>query len=181
MWSLVFTHQFNGDSAFVYIQKQCDFGPRYPGSDAHKIFSEFLYTFFNKYSESIQEYNDTIIHPISNKKIEISNFLIKHNINADERYLFMAHWDTRDRADKDINSDNHNVPILGANDGASGVALLMELSKYISNNPLSNIGVDILLVDAEDMGRSGHVNEWGLGTQSFVKQYEGKLPKFVLI
>ena len=64
MWSLVFTHQFNGDSAFVYIQKQCDFGPRYPGSDAHKIFSEFLYTFFNKYSDSIQEYNDTIIHPI---------------------------------------------------------------------------------------------------------------------
>ena len=54
------------------------------------------------------------------------------------------------------------------------------LSKHISKNPLSNIGVDILLVDAEDMGRSGHINEWGLGTQSFVKQYKGQLPKYAI-
>jgi len=89
----------------------------------------------------------------------------------------MAHFDTRDRADKDSNPNNHNKPIMGANDGASGVALLMELSKMINKNPLKNIGIDILLVDAEDMGTSGNPDEWGLGTQSFVKQYKGLLPK----
>tara|TARA_B000000565_G_C23682827_1_gene338777 strand:- start:259 stop:858 length:600 start_codon:yes stop_codon:yes gene_type:complete len=89
----------------------------------------------------------------------------------------MAHFDTRDRADKDSNPKNFNTPIMGANDGASGVALLMELSKIIHSNPLKNIGIDILLVDAEDMGTSGNPHEWGLGTQSFVKSYKGQLPK----
>ena len=89
----------------------------------------------------------------------------------------MAHFDTRDRADKDTNPKNLNIPIMGANDGASGVALLMELSKIIHDNPLKNIGIDILLVDAEDMGTSGNPQEWGLGTQSFVKNYKGLLPK----
>ena len=84
----------------------------------------------------------------------------------------MAHFDTRDRADKDLNPKNFNTPIMGANDGASGVALLMELSKIIHSNPLKNIGIDILLVDAEDMGTSGNPHEWGLGTQSFVKSYK---------
>ena len=92
----------------------------------------------------------------------------------------MAHYDTRDRADKDENPNNHNKPIIGANDGASGVALLMQLSKHIDSLNLKNIGIDILLVDAEDMGRAGHVDEWGLGTQSFTKMYKGTLPKYAI-
>ena len=98
-----------------------------------------------------------------------------------DRYLFIAHWDTRDRADKDSDPTKQSIPILGANDGGSGVALLMQLSNHIKNDiTLKNIGIDILLVDAEDMGRPGYVNEWGLGTQSFVKQYKGNLPKYAI-
>ena len=93
----------------------------------------------------------------------------------------MAHWDTRDRADKDLDVEKQAIPILGANDGASGVALLMQLSSHIKNDiDLTNIGIDILLVDAEDMGRPGYVDEWGLGTQSFVQQYKGILPKYAI-
>ena len=170
--------EFDGNQAFEYIKKQCEFGPRYPGSEAHKKLGDYLYDYFYLTADSVSTFIDTIVHPFDNHRIQIRNFLIQHNINADERYVFIAHWDTRDRADKDLNSENHNTPILGANDGGSGVALLMQLSSHIKNDiKLKNIGVDILLVDAEDMGRPGHPYEWGLGTQSFVKQYKGKLPK----
>ena len=172
---------FNGDQAFEYIKKQCDFGPRYPGSLGHQQLSDYLYDYFILNSDSVYIFTDSISHPVNNQKIKITNFLIKHNLSANERYLFIAHWDTRDRADKDSDSQKQSIPILGANDGASGVALLMQLSNHIKNDiNLQNIGIDILLVDAEDMGRPGYANEWGLGTQSFVKQYKGILPKYAI-
>ena len=172
-----FSLEFNSDSAFKYIEKQCEIGPRYPGSEGHKNLIIYLNNHFTRYADRVEIFNDIILHPLTNKEINISNFLIKHNPESQERYLFMAHFDTRDRADKDTNPKNLNIPIMGANDGASGVALLMELSKIIHDNPLKNIGIDILLVDAEDMGTSGNPQEWGLGTQSFVKNYKGLLPK----
>ena len=172
---------FDGDQAFEYIKKQCEFGPRYPGSLGHQQLSDYLYNYFNSNADSVLIFRDSISHPFDKQKIEITNFLIQHNLSSMDRYLFIAHWDTRDRADKDSDSTKQSVPILGANDGGSGVALLMQLSNHIKNDiTLKNIGIDILLVDAEDMGRPGYVNEWGLGTQSFVKQYKGNLPKYAI-
>ncbi len=185
--SFLFTNQniavpaFDGDQAFEYIKKQCEFGPRYPGSLGHKQLSDYLYNHFNSNADSVLIFRDSISHPFDKQKIEITNFLIQHNLSSMDRYLFIAHWDTRDRADKDSDLTKQSVPILGANDGGSGVALLMQLSNHIKNDiTLKNIGIDILLVDAEDMGRPGYVNEWGLGTQSFVKQYKGNLPKYAI-
>ena len=173
--------EFNGNQAFEYIKKQCEFGPRYPGSEGHKKLADYLYNYFILNADSVIMFSDSILHPFSNEKVEIKNFLIHHNIKSSERYLFIAHWDTRDRADKDLDVNKQSIPILGANDGASGVALLMQLSNHIKNDiSLENIGIDILLVDAEDMGRPGYVDEWGLGTQSFVKQYKGILPKYAI-
>ena len=172
---------FDGDQAFEYIKKQCEFGPRYPGSLGHQQLSDYLYNYFNSNADSVLIFRDSISHPFDKQKIEITNFLIQHNLSSMDRYLFIAHWDTRDRADKDSDPTKQSIPILGANDGGSGVALLMQLSNHIKNDLiLKNIGIDILLVDAEDMGRPGYVNEWGLGTQSFVKQYKGNLPKYAI-
>ena len=70
-------------------------------------------------------------------------------MEANNRIMLMAHWDTREIADKDPNPENHNKPILGANDGASGVAVLMVLAEIISNNELSNIGIDLLFIDGD--------------------------------
>ena len=165
--------KFDGNNAFVFLKEQCAFGPRFPGSSGHNKLIQYLNNHFQIYADSVEIFRDSIIHPFTNEKLEINNLLIRHNVDAEERYLFMAHFDTRDRADKDLDETKIMLPILGANDGASGVALLMELSRILNNNPLSNIGVDILLVDAEDMGKSGHVDQWGLVTQSFVNQYKG--------
>ena len=172
--------EFDGNKAFNYLKAQCEIGPRYPGSEGHKKLIKYLQNHFISLSDTIEVYNDIINHPVSKEKIEITNLLIRHNIKANDRYLFMAHFDTRDRADKDSDPKKLNQPIIGANDGASGVALLMEISNYIKTHPLSKIGIDILLVDAEDMGRSGYKDEWGLGTQSFVKNYSGSLPKYAI-
>ena len=172
---------FDGNSAFQFIEKQCSFGPRYPGSKGHDELADYLYDYFQSNSDVVTIFKDSINHPFNNERLEIINFLIQHNISATERYLFMAHWDTRDRADKDKNISNQLLPILGANDGGSGVALLMQLSKHIKEDmEIKNIGIDILLVDAEDMGRPGFVDEWGLGSQSFVKHYKGILPKYAI-
>ena len=79
--SFIISYEFNGDSAFVHIEKQCSFGPRYPGSEGHKNLSEYLYTFFNQYSDYIQEYNDTIIHPVSNQKIESLGWIPRYTLD----------------------------------------------------------------------------------------------------
>ena len=174
-------HQFDEDNAFALLEKQCEFGPRYPGSIGHEEFSEYLINYFSKLNCTIEIFTDSIYHPNQKDlKIQIKNILVHHNPEIKNRLLFMAHWDTRDRAEKDEDINNRSKPIIGANDGASGVALLMELSDYISNYPLKNIGIDFLFVDAEDMGRKNHTYEWGLGTQSFTKYYDGIMPKYAI-
>ena len=174
-------HQFDEDNAFALLEKQCEFGPRYPGSIGHEEFSEYLINYFSKLNCTIEIFTDSIYHPNQKDlKIQIKNILVHHNPEINNRLLFMAHWDTRDRAEKDEDINNRSKPIIGANDGASGVALLMELSDYISNYPLKNIGIDFLFVDAEDMGRKNHTYEWGLGTQSFTKSYDGIMPKYAI-
>ena len=141
-------HQFDEDNAFALLEKQCEFGPRYPGSIGHEEFSEYLINYFSKLNCTIEIFTDSIYHPNQKDlKIQIKNILVHHNPEINNRLLFMAHWDTRDRAEKDEDINNRSKPIIGANDGASGVALLMELSNYISNYPLKNIGIDFLFVD----------------------------------
>ena len=83
--------KFNGDSAFIYIKEQCAFGPRFPGSKAHSDLVKYLHNHFEIYADSVQIFSDSISHPFTSEKIEIKNLLIKHNINAEERYLLMAH------------------------------------------------------------------------------------------
>ena len=102
---------FDGDKAFSYIKEQCDFGPRYPGSQGHKKLTEYLYNHFNNNSDSIMVFKDSINHPVSNEGIEIVNFLMQHNVEAKTRYLFIAHFDTRDRADKDKNIEKAAEPM----------------------------------------------------------------------
>ena len=94
--------------------------------------------------------------------------------------MLMAHWDTREIADKDKNPDNHNKPILGANDGASGTAALMVLSEIISDNQLNNIGIDLLFIDGEDMGKSGDIENFCIGTTKFCEVLPNPTPQYAI-
>lgn len=156
---------FSGDSAYQYIARQCNFGPRVPGSSAHFRCGDYLENEMKKYgSVTIQE--PTLV-AYNGNSYKAKNIICSINPDSARRVLLLAHWDSRPWADADPDSSKHNQPVMGANDGASGVGVLMELSRIFSINP-PKIGVDILFVDMEDMGTDGDENSWALGTQYWV-------------
>ena len=164
-----------------FLEYQCSFGPRFPGSSGHHNFQDSLKIFLDDLVEMNLVFKDTIVNPITNKKVEITNFLARFNPRASERIMILAHWDTRQIADKDLNYDNLEFPpVIGANDGASGTAILMSLAEILSKNPLTKIGVDLLFLDAEDMGVYNKSDTWALGAKSFSKQIKNPLPKYAI-
>jgi len=171
---------FNGEKAYEFLLKQCSFGPRYPGSSGHIDFKNYLIKYLNKYSDNVKVMEHDYKHPYENKNIKFYNILSQYNIKSDNRILLMAHWDTREIADKEEDIIKQKKPIIGANDGASGIAILMLFAEILSNNHLNNIGVDLLFVDGEDMGRNGELNNFCLGSKLFAKSMKYKVPSFAI-
>ena len=169
---------FDGNLAYDYLKKQCELGPRFPGSEGHEKFIVMLDKFLNPIADKIIKHEIIINHPIWNKPVEITNILARFWPERERRILLLAHWDTREIADMDPILSNQNKPIMGANDGASGVAILLQIANILKNNPLLNIGVDLLFADGEDMGMSGTAESFGLGTKEFAKIYPEPMPYF---
>ena len=171
---------FDGNHAMNLLQKQCDFGPRFPGSDGHNQMKKFMVKFLHPLADSLYIMDEKIPHPYKRHYITLTNLLARFNLDAGYRIMLLAHWDTREFADKDQNPENQSLPILGANDGASGVAVLLTLAEILHTLPLLNIGVDLLFVDGEDMGKSGDPEKFGLGTQAFAKHVPKPIPQFAI-
>jgi len=159
---------FDADSAYKYVQKQVDFGPRFPNNEAHSKCALYLESKLKSFglNTNIQLGK---ANTFNNKKITIKNIIGEYNPAAENRILLFAHWDSRPFADQD--AKNLTQPILGANDGASGVGILIEVARQLSIIK-PEIGVDIIFFDAEDYGQpsSGmaieHNSEsWCLGSQ----------------
>ena len=171
---------FDGHRAKELIEYQCDFGPRYPGSKGHDEFADSLKVFLDRLVEMNLVYKDSVYSSVGGNMVEITNMHARFNPRASERILFLAHWDTRQFADKDENIKYRSMPVLGANDGASGTAILMTLAEMLSSNPPINIGVDLLFLDGEDMGSYGDPDSWGLGAKSFSKDIKQPFPKYAI-
>lgn len=163
---------FNGQRAYDYINMQVSFGPRVPGSENTANCREYFLDFF----DSLGIVADTMqfIHnsKLSGKPVTMINIIASidpDNKNLSKRYLLAAHYDSRPRADYDLDPDKKDSWIDGANDGASGVAVLMELANlFVSQKP--QVGIDLLLLDGEDFGRSGDLDEYFLGAKDFIKR-----------
>lgn len=163
---------FNADSAYIYVKKQLDFGPRVPESDAHAQCAEWLVDFFSDKADTVyvQEFRTRLYN---GKGIDGKNIIASFNPTAKKRILLAAHWDSRPFADHDPDEKNWNTPIDGANDGASGVGVLMEVARVLKDNPM-NTGIDIILFDLEDYGAPRYLNlmtndDWALGSQYWSK------------
>ena len=163
---------FNADSAYNYVKKQLDFGPRVPGSVAHKQCAEWFVDFFSDKADTVyvQDFRTRLY---DGRGIDGKNIIAAFNPEAKKRILLAAHWDSRPFADHDPDKNNWNTPIDGANDGASGVGVLMEIARILNDNPI-NIGVDIILFDLEDYGAPYFLNlmtndDWALGSQYWAK------------
>ncbi len=171
---------FDGNRAMNLLNTQCEFGPRFPESEGHLKMKKFLVNFLQPLTDSLYVMDEKISHPYERHYITLTNYLARFNLSANYRIMIMAHWDTREFADKDQNPENQSLPILGANDGASGVAVLLTLAEILHTLPLLNIGVDLLFVDGEDMGHSGDPDKFGLGTQAFAKHIPEPRPQFAI-
>ncbi|MCF6299711.1 MAG: M28 family peptidase [Proteobacteria bacterium] len=140
---------FNGDSAYYFIQKQVDFGPRVPNTDAHKVCADYLVSKFKSYGAIVTEQN-FIEQAYNGNMLNLKNIIASYNPRAKKRIILAAHWDTRPYADKDF--DGRYEPFDGANDGGSGVGVLLEIARIINKSEKPNVGLDIILFDGEDYG-----------------------------
>lgn len=159
---------FNRDSAFAYVQSQVDFGPRNLGSEGHRACKDWIVNKLKAFGVQVSEQNFPASLP-TNEVFPGTNIIGKINPDQPRRILLAAHWDTRYIAEKDPDRDQRESPILGADDGASGVAVLLEIARTVQNNPI-DIGVDLVFFDAEDQGDNGGQSEtWCLGSQFWAR------------
>jgi len=171
---------FNAERAMELLITQCSFGPRYPGSPGHKQMKMFLEKFLIPLSDSLYIMNEKISHPYQNSSLHLTNYLARYHIDEPYRIMLMAHFDTREFADQDPDPSNQKLPVIGANDGASGVSILLTLAEILHTLPPLNIGIDLLFVDGEDQGEKGDPDNFGLGTQAFAKHVPDPKPQFAI-
>lgn len=164
---------FSADSAYSYIKKQVDFGPRVPNTDNHVACAKWLEGKLDSYGlkTNVQEASVVAYNGLN---LEIFNIMGQYLPENEKRILLCAHWDTRPYADRD--SKDLRKPIDGANDGASGVGVLLEIARVLGSTELPpNVGVDIVFFDAEDYGKpegsmvGNSSNSWCLGSQYWSK------------
>ncbi len=161
------------DSTFSYLEKQLSFGYRIPGTKEHENCKDWLVSKLESFGleVKVQKFESKIF---TGAIMPGYNIIAQLNPKHSRRVLLAAHWDTRIIADKDPNEENHDDPIMGADDGASGVAALLEIARTLSKNPI-DLGVDFILFDVEDQGdMHGEANTWALGSQHWSKN---KVPK----
>lgn len=168
---------FNADSAYQFVEKQVGFGARIPNTPAHRQAADYFVRTLKRYGANltIQEFE---AKTFEGKTLELKNIIAAFNPTASRRILLGAHWDTRPFADKDDESPRSTFQ--GANDGASGVGVLLEVARVIATSAPPGVGVDIILFDGEDWGeREGEQGTrplpdglrawWCLGSQHWSK------------
>lgn len=159
---------FNSDSAMVFLKKQLDFGPRVPNSKAQKQCADYLQGQMKLYAHKV-ETQEFIMKDWQGTNLKGYNIISSFNPEQESRILLAAHWDSRPYADHDPDEKNHKKAIPGANDGASGVAVLMEVARLLAQKS-PDLGIDIVFFDLEDVGtpewaNSSDENTWCLGSQ----------------
>ncbi|MBL7786130.1 MAG: M28 family peptidase [Chitinophagales bacterium] len=153
---------FNGDTAYQYVKKQVDFGPRIMGSAAQKQCAEWLANSLRKVADTVYVQKTTVTN-YAKKQYPCYNVIGAFNPKATKRIAIFSHWDSRPRADQD--TERTAEAILGADDGGSSTGVALELARILSQQKLQNIGVDIILFDAEDDGTEGNNESYCLGSQ----------------
>jgi len=161
------SREFNASTAFTYLQQQMAFGPRIPNTPGHEKMGDWLLTTLRARADtvSVQEFRWVTK---KGANLRLRNFFARFRPQAADRVLFLAHWDTRPFADKSQNLGQQRMPVPGANDGASGVAVLLGLADVLKATP-PTIGVDLLFVDGEDYGDFNDSTETLIGARYFAK------------
>ncbi len=171
---------FSGEQSFLYLTTQTGFGPRNPNSAGHSACLAYLVSTLRSLTDEVrlQEFTHS---GYGGEQLRLTNVIASFRPKNPTRILLCAHWDTRPRAEQDETRGKRNDPILGANDGASGVAVLMEIARLLKHTPPA-IGVDIVLFDGEDYGKEGDHASYLLGSRYFAEhKAEDYVPRFGIL
>jgi len=173
---------FDGNLAFEYLTAQTGFGPRNPGSEGAAACRDYLVAELSKTTDRVIRQPFTFTDTLLDKSYEMTNIIASFNLDPPEgkRIMLTAHWDTRPFADKDPDPDRRMEPIAGANDGASGVAVLLQTARILKEFPPS-IGIDIVLFDGEDYGEEGNLNYYCLGSKYFTRNIGAYRPVYAIL
>ena len=189
---------FVADSAFAFCQAQCEFGPRSMNSDAHEKCAQWIVSKFEQFGCKVTT-QDAMLTGYDGTALKSKNIIASYRpssmgVSSQEGtegglILLCAHWDSRPWADNDPDSTNWHKPVLAANDGASGVGVMLEVARLLQNDTTLAIGVDLVCFDAEDYGtpqwaekNEDSENTWALGAQYWAKNLpENYKPQFGIL
>ncbi len=183
----VYVPAFDADSAYASIVTQCAFGPRVPGSEAHSACGDYIVGAFRALGLTITEQN-TQVTAWDGRSLPCRNIIAAFNPGARERILVCAHWDSRPWADRDADSTRWRQPVPAANDGASGVAVMLEIARQLQAQPPA-VGVDFICFDCEDVGTPEWVgadddaDTWCLGSRYWAanQHYSDVVPRYAIL
>lgn len=165
---------FVADSAFQYIKDQCAFGPRITGSKESLKCAQYIEEKFQQFGAKVSTHESYVVI-YDGTRLPCRNIIASLNPDSPNRILLCSHWDSRPWADNDPNPKNHKKPVLAANDGASGVGVMLELCRIMQQHPI-HTGIDFVCFDAEDMGTPrwaeddiNHEDTWCLGSRNWAQ------------
>lgn len=172
--------EFDGELAYTYVLKQVGFGPRIPNTAAHVETGNWIVEHLEAAADSV-ETQEWIHETLEGDSLRMRNIIARFRPEVAGRILYVAHWDTRPKADKSQNIGQQMMPVPGANDGASGVAVLLGVADALKALP-SNFGVDLLFVDGEDYGDFAEEADVLIGSKYFADNMpEGYAPLFAVV
>jgi len=172
--------EFNAERAFGFLEGQCAIGPRNPGTRGHREGLHFILDVISHLADTVITQRFPFSDPYSRSMFELTNIIAQFNPEMNQRVWLAAHWDTRPWADMDKNRKNRKRPILGANDGASGVAVLLELAHHFHKKSPS-IGVDLIFFDGEDMGKQGDRDHFFNGSRYLAQHIPTRIPEYCIL
>lgn len=179
---------FSADSAYAFCYSQCAFGPRIMNSEAHEKCAQWIKAQFERLG-CIVEMQQATLTAYNGTPLRSTNIIARYKPERPEHILIGAHWDSRPWADNDPDSTQWHTPVMAANDGASGVGVMIELARLLQENDSLNVGVDFVCFDAEDWGCPQWDTEysgsggWALGADYWASHYqpEGYTTRFGIL
>jgi glutaminyl-peptide cyclotransferase len=169
---------FDGDRAFEDLLAQCDLGTREPNSPGAKAAIAFYEKTLKPMADEFHLQPFSMPDPYGDRELQLTNVIARFQPEKQQRIILCAHWDTRPRAEYDLHAPDE--PMIGANDGASGVAVLLEIARLISQTP-TNPGIDIVLFDGEDYGKPRDLQHYLLGSRYYVENPIKPMAQLVIL
>jgi glutaminyl-peptide cyclotransferase len=172
---------FSWNESKKHLEKQVSFGPRNPGSAGHELTKEYIINTLKSYNLDVNTQNFKWYDERFNKEYNLTNIIASLFKEEKKRVLISCHWDTNPISEKEKVDSLKKLPIPGANDGASGVAMLLELARILSISDQPNIGIDLVFFDGEDLGSKKAPDNYCIGSKKFAEIAKGKYHPYYAI